>query len=78
MIDHQNHHQTNKTEAKILSIVKNQKEVKFAEEKDEVYLITNQTSFYAESGGQVGDKGFIKTENGYFEVLDTQKFFNNF
>ncbi len=71
-------YQTNKTEAKILSIVKNQKEVKFAEEKDEVYLITNQTSFYAESGGQVGDKGFIKTENGYFEVLDTQKFFNNF
>ena len=33
--------------------------------------------FYAESGGQVGDKGNIKTESGLFEVIDTQKFFNN-
>ena len=36
-------------------------------------LITNQTPFYAESGGQVGDLGVIKTSTGKINVLDTQK-----
>lgn len=37
-------------------------------------IITNQTPFYAESGGQAGDRGFIKTDKGVFEVHDTKKF----
>ena len=35
-------------------------------------VILEQTPFYAESGGQVGDTGTITTKNGVFEVIDTQ------
>ena len=40
-------------------------------------MLTNQTCFYAEAGGQVGDSGTIKTESGTFKVEDTQKFFGS-
>ncbi len=36
-------------------------------------LVLDVTPFYAESGGQVGDRGTLETENGRFEVRDTQK-----
>ena len=36
-------------------------------------VLLAETPFYAESGGQVGDKGVIKSENGEFTVTDTQK-----
>jgi alanyl-tRNA synthetase len=36
-------------------------------------LVFNQTPFYAESGGQAGDKGIITSEDSEFEVYDTQK-----
>ena len=41
-------------------------------------IITNQTCFYAEAGGQVGDIGLIKSRNSIFEVSDTQKYFGDF
>ena len=37
------------------------------------YIVSAKTPFYAESGGQVGDKGFITTASGKAEVLDTMK-----
>lgn len=41
---------------------------------DEIYyIVSGKTSFYAESGGQVGDVGTITTVSGKCEVLDTQK-----
>jgi len=67
-----------KTEAKVNSIVNQDgEETLKAKEKEKVNIITNQTCFYAESGGQVGDKGVIKTETGIVEVEDTQKFFGS-
>jgi alanyl-tRNA synthetase len=66
-----------KTEAKIISIIKDGKEYKNPKKNDTVVLLTNQTCFYAEAGGQVGDSGTIKTESGVFKVEDTQKFFGS-
>lgn len=42
-------------------------------ESDEVYIVTEKTPFYAESGGQVGDVGTITTDTGLLLVTDTQK-----
>ena len=42
-------------------------------EEQEGLILLNETPFYAESGGQVGDIGFIKTSDSLFEVYDTQK-----
>ncbi|WP_417883827.1 alanine--tRNA ligase [Vibrio rumoiensis] len=39
-------------------------------------IILNETPFYAESGGQCGDAGVLKTDSGLFKVLDTQKLGN--
>ncbi len=42
-------------------------------EGDQGVLVVNSTPFYAESGGQIGDKGIIHSATGQFEVTDTQK-----
>jgi len=43
-------------------------------EGDEIHLVTAETPFYAESGGQVGDQGIIETARGdLIEIVDTQK-----
>ena len=42
-------------------------------EGSEAILVLNQTIFYAESGGQIGDTGTIKIGNSIFEVTDTKK-----
>ncbi|WP_019955138.1 alanine--tRNA ligase [Yoonia vestfoldensis] len=38
-----------------------------------VQIVLNQTSFYAESGGQVGDAGILQTDTGTAEITDTKK-----
>lgn len=58
-------------EAKILAIVKDGKLLKQAVEDS--WILCNQTPFYAESGGQVGDIGLIEYEGESFEVTDCQK-----
>lgn len=40
---------------------------------DEAVIVLNETPFYAESGGQVGDTGIIQSAGGVFRVTDTQK-----
>ncbi len=40
---------------------------------EEGYLLSHQTPFYGESGGQIGDKGIIRSPEAVIEVLDTQK-----
>ena len=62
-----------KAEAVILKISKNNKFVDKANKGDEVEIITNQTPFYGESGGQVGDEGIIQNSNCKINIKDTQK-----
>jgi alanyl-tRNA synthetase len=64
---------TDKAEGVITLILKNNKEVQELQENDEGIIITNQTPFYGESGGQVADTGIISNEVFEFEVADVQK-----
>src|SRR6056300_218407 len=57
----------------IKSLLKNHKEVDTLNEGEEGIIIVNQTPFYAESGGQVGDTGLISKDEFEFEVTDVQK-----
>ena len=62
-----------KAEGVVLKILKNSKSVKSANTGDEIEIITNQTPFYGESGGQVGDQGVIQTPDCKININDTQK-----
>jgi alanyl-tRNA synthetase len=61
-------------EGQIVALVVDGKEVDRIEAGQEVMLVTNQTPFYGESGGQQGDHGAVfSAEGGEMEVHDTQK-----
>jgi len=62
-----------KLEGVVLKILKGKDFINEAKIGDEVEIITNQTPFYAESGGQVGDQGIIYSNNCKIVVKDTQK-----
>jgi len=66
-------YETNQAEGVVLSLLKDNKEVEQLKESDEGMIIVNQTPFYGESGGQVGDTGEIVSNNFKFEVTDVQK-----
>jgi len=57
----------------ISSIIKDGAKVKKIDKGDDAILVLENTPFYGESGGQVGDTGEIIFTNGLFEVSDTQK-----
>ena len=62
-----------KAEGIVLKILKNNQFVETAKNGDEIEIITNQTPFYGESGGQVGDQGLIQTVDCEINIKDTQK-----
>ena len=62
-----------KSEGQLLALVEANKELKTVSVGATVQLIFNQTPFYAESGGQVGDTGQIKTDTGTLKITDTRK-----
>jgi alanyl-tRNA synthetase len=66
---------TTSAEAQVNALLVDGKPVKNAKAGQEIMLITNQTPFYGESGGQAGDIGVIKTVEGkaVITVTDTQK-----
>jgi len=64
---------SNKAEGVIKLLLKNNKEVKNLDKDDEGIIITNQTPFYGEAGGQIADIGTISNENFQFQVTDVQK-----
>ena len=67
-----------KTESIIKKIICNEKIVNKIKQGDQAAIILNQTPFYGESGGQVGDKGILLNKNFNFIVNDTTKIFGNF
>ncbi len=59
--------------ANVVAILQNGEAVKSLDNGDEAIVILDQTPFYAESGGQVGDIGVLSGEGFEFQVKDTQK-----
>ncbi len=66
-------YEVDEAEAQIVALIKNGKRVDTLEKGDHGTIITNQTPFYAESGGQVGDRGTITTDNFTANITDTKK-----
>ena len=60
-------------QGQIIAIYKDGEQVDEVVEGDEALIVLNQTPFYAESGGQIGDTGLFKNDTGIFEVQDTKK-----
>ncbi|OWU68483.1 alanyl-tRNA synthetase [Roseovarius sp. 22II1-1F6A] len=64
---------TEQAEGQILAIVREGAAQPVAKAGDSVQIVVNQTPFYAESGGQVGDTGTLRTETGRATIIDTRK-----
>jgi len=64
---------TETAEGVVQAIVKDGAAVGEAVKGDKVQVVVNQTPFYGESGGQVGDAGIISSDNAKIEITDTQK-----
>jgi alanyl-tRNA synthetase len=64
--------------SKVLAIVKEEELVEEAEAGDDVSIILDITPFYAESGGQIGDKGVLENENVLIRVKDCKKIGDKF
>ncbi len=64
---------TESAEGVVRALVKGGSRVLSARAGETVQIIVNQTPFYAESGGQVGDQGVIRTVTGRARVLDVRK-----
>ena len=66
-------YENDQSEGVVKCLLKNHKEVSILLKDDEGMIVVNQTPFYGESGGQVGDTGTIITNDFKFEVTDVQK-----
>tara|TARA_B110000114_G_scaffold135630_1_gene142400 strand:- start:2903 stop:5503 length:2601 start_codon:yes stop_codon:yes gene_type:complete len=63
----------NSTAAKVIAILQNDTLINTLDNDDQSIVVLDQTPFYAESGGQVGDTGALTIGDSLFEVSDTQK-----
>jgi alanyl-tRNA synthetase len=64
---------TETAEGVVLALVKGAERANTGQKGDSLTIIVNQTPFYAESGGQVGDTGMVRTETGEARITDTKK-----
>ncbi|MEJ2897970.1 alanine--tRNA ligase [Acinetobacter sp. NS-4] len=66
-------YEATQAQGQIVAIYKDGEQVEEVHEGDEALIVLNQTPFYAESGGQIGDTGIFKNDTGIFEIQDTKK-----
>ncbi|MBU1335593.1 MAG: alanine--tRNA ligase [Alphaproteobacteria bacterium] len=66
-------YETETAEGEVKALLKDGKEVSALSAGEEGFVVVNQTPFYGESGGQVGDTGSLKGEGVAATVTDTQK-----
>jgi alanyl-tRNA synthetase len=66
-------YETERAEGVVAALVKDGKEVESLKKGETGTIIVNQTPFYGESGGQVGDTGVMRGEGTSFRVAETQK-----
>ncbi len=67
----------NLKDSKVLAIVCEENIVDIAKEGDKIVIVVDKTPFYAEMGGQVGDKGIIQNDNVLIEISDCTNFGGN-
>ncbi len=61
------------SDSEVLVIWKDQAKIKEAKSKEEIFIACNQTPFYAEAGGQIGDKGMFASKSATGNILDCKK-----
>ena len=66
-------YETEQAEGQVLALVRDGVLLDHAEASETVQIVVNQTPFYAEAGGQVGDTGTLKTDTGRARITDTRK-----
>jgi len=70
-------YETFKAQVRVISVLKDGQEVDSAGREEQVEVILDQSPFYGESGGQVGDTGWIGNDSLSVEVLDTIRYPTN-
>jgi alanyl-tRNA synthetase len=65
-------YRTLEAEGALVAVLTDAGRTELAGEGDEVRLILDRTPFYAESGGQIGDHGYVRTAGGIVRVVDAQ------
>nr|MBO2493360.1 alanine--tRNA ligase [Clostridia bacterium] len=63
--------------SRVLAIIQGETRVESATQGQEIAVVLDQTPFYAESGGQVADKGVLLWNDGKVEIYDVKKLFGN-
>ncbi|MBL3284438.1 Alanine--tRNA ligase [Rickettsiales endosymbiont of Paramecium tredecaurelia] len=63
----------NKIQGQVLALINKQQVQEISEAGQSFFLVSNQSVFYGESGGQLGDKGWIISEDCKLQVVETKK-----
>lgn len=71
-------YETLETRSRVLNIIKDNERVQTAREGDQVLIVLDQTPFYAESGGQVGDIGIMEGDTTKIEIEDVSKVYGTY
>ncbi len=70
-------YQSLESSSRVLAIIQGEERIQSAAQGQEIAVVLDQTPFYAESGGQVADKGVLLWDDGRMEIQDVKKLFGN-